>query len=86
MQPIAKVDGTFRFRANKVVVYLLEYGLYDMNHLVKMAHQGLFPREDMEQFYQLIGYSVKGYGELQLVSDESKDAAEAATKGDREDD
>lgn len=28
-----------------------------------------FPREDWEQFYQLIGYSVSGYGSLSFVSD-----------------
>jgi hypothetical protein len=35
-----------------------------------------FPQEDMEQFAQLMGYSVSGYHELSYVSDES--AAEAS--------
>lgn len=30
-----------------------------------------FPQEDMEQFAQLMGYSISGYHELSYVSDES---------------
>lgn len=38
------------------------------------------PQADVEQFYQLIGYSVGGYCELSLVSDESADAAVEAAR------
>ncbi len=68
IQPI--VDG--RFVPNKVVQYLLDNGGIDMN---KIAVQG-FPKEDQEQFAQLIGYSLSGYGDLSYVSDESYCAAE----------
>ena len=62
-----------RFRPNAIVEYLLDRGPFDMNSLGIYG----FPREDREQFAQLIGYSVSGFCELSYVSDE---AAEAATK------
>lgn len=57
-------QGTARFIKNDIVAYLLDKGPFDMNHL---AMQG-FPREDAEQFAQLIGYSVDGFAELSYVS------------------
>lgn len=44
-----------------------------MNDLACME----FSQEDREQFAQLIGYSLSGYGDLSYVSDESYDAAES---------
>lgn len=58
--------GVHRFRRNKIVEFLLEAGPFDMNQLAVMP----FSREDYEQFAQLIGYSVSGFGELSYVSDE----------------
>jgi hypothetical protein len=79
MQPIeVAADGMIRFKENAIVSYLLyaapQKGI-DLNHLVSVPPD--FCRADWEQFYQLIGYSVSGYGDLHLVSDESKDAADA---------
>ena len=80
MQPIERdSDGVVRFRANAIVRWLLDAGPFDMNQI------GLLPgisQEDREQFYQLIGYSVSGYGELGLVSEESIAEAESASGGD----
>jgi hypothetical protein len=42
-----------------------------MNHLAEMD----FSAEDREQFAQLIGYSLSGFGELDYVSDATYDAA-----------
>lgn len=42
-----------------------------MNHLARED----FPREDREQFAQLIGYSLDGFGTLSYVSDEVYAAA-----------
>ena len=72
IQPIEKdINGHFRFKENAIVQYLLDRGPFDMNHL---AAQG-FSNEDSEQFAQLIGYSLNGFGELSYVSDETYDTA-----------
>ena len=72
MQEIYLDDaGTARFRENKIVSYLLnicgQKGIADMNMLAVIP----FNAEDREQFAQLIGYSVSGYGELSYVSSDS---------------
>lgn len=43
-----------RFKANAIVRHLLDAGPFDMNQLAMMK----FPREDREQFAELIGYSL----------------------------
>ena len=45
--------GCPRFRENKLVRYLLDNGGIDLNHLATKK----FPKEDWQQFAQLIGYS-----------------------------
>lgn len=57
-------DNTVRFKANKIVEFLLNAGPYDMNALTMMP----FSQEDREQFAQLIGYSLYGFGTLSYVS------------------
>ena len=50
IQPLEKDEhGVVRFRANKVVQYLLDNGGIDMNDLAVVD----FPREDREQFAQI---------------------------------
>ncbi len=72
MQQIVRTsDGVIRFRENKVVSWLLENGGIDMN---RIAIQG-FDADDREQFAQLIGYSVSGFGDLSYASDEVYDTA-----------
>ena len=70
MQPVVPDEhGTVRFQPNSLVRYLLDageqYGL-DMNHLATLPG---ISAEDWEQFAQLIGYSVSGFGDLSYVSD-----------------
>jgi hypothetical protein len=60
-----------RFKENKIVTYLLDNGPFDMNVLQIME----FSQNDREQFAQLIGYSLDGFGELSYVSDEVYDEA-----------
>ncbi|EKF9218907.1 TPA: hypothetical protein ACMDRZ_002984 [Vibrio cholerae] len=80
IQPLSEdKNGTIRFKSNKIVEFLLERGGFDMNDLACME----FSQEDREQFAQLIGYSLSGYGELSYVSDESYDAAENMVNGER---
>ena len=72
LQPIEIDDnGTARFKQNAIVRFLLDAGPFDMNALAHMP----FDAADREQFAQLIGYSVSGYGDLSYVSDESYEAA-----------
>lgn len=68
MQPIIQDDsGVIRFQKNAIVRFLLDAGPFDMNQIALMP----FTQEDREQFAQLIGYSVSGFGELSYASAES---------------
>jgi hypothetical protein len=61
MQPIVlDCDGVARFRGNRIVRFLLDYGGIDLNQIARAD----FTRADRQQFAQLIGYSVSGYGDL----------------------
>jgi hypothetical protein len=78
IQPIREEDGVVRFRPNAIVCYLLDAGGVSMNDLARME----FSDEDREQFAQLIGYSLSGFGELHYVSDETfATAKRMATEG-----
>lgn len=73
IQPLAKDSrGVMRFKENAIVQYLLDNGGIDMNHLATIP----FSKEDRQQFAQLIGYSLSGYGELSYVDDDAYGAAE----------
>ena len=73
IQPLALDEhGVLRFKGNALVRYILDNGGIDMNDLAVID----FPQEDQEQFAQLIGYSLCGFGELSYVSDETYYAAE----------
>lgn len=72
MQPIYEDEnGTVRFQKNSIVDYLIENGNIDLNQIATIDA----PREDREQFAQLIGYSLGGYSELSYVSNESYETA-----------
>lgn len=75
MQKI-KIDayGTARFVSNDIVDQLLEKYPGGLNDLTVNCYDA--SAEDWEQLYQLIGYSVSGYGELSRVSEKSKDRAD----------
>lgn len=83
IQPIVEIDGVIRFKRNAIVCYLLESGAFDLNDLARKD----FSKDDRQQFAQLIGYSLSGYGDLtSYVTDDAYNAAEAmATKGLTED-
>ena len=55
-----------RFKDNKIVRYLLDNGGIDLNDLADLSKN--FLQDDQEQFAQLIGYSVSGFGDLNYVS------------------
>lgn len=74
IQPLALDEhGVMRFKANAIVRFLLDAGPFDMNQLACMP----FAKEDREQFAQLIGYSLAGFGDLSYVTDETYERAEA---------
>lgn len=74
IQPVVLDDrGHARFKPNAIARMLLDAGPFDLNKIALMN----FPREDQEQLAQLIGYSVSGFSELEYVSDEVFDAAQA---------
>ena len=77
IQPLYKdEDGVIRFQTNKIVRALLDTGKLNLNDIACLN----FSQEDREQFAQLIGYSLSGFGELSYVSDETYGAAEAMAK------
>ncbi|MND26357.1 hypothetical protein D3C80_168040 [compost metagenome] len=68
MQPLIRDDhGRCRFKENTIVSHLLHHGGINLNDLV--THSFLI--EDWEQFHQLTGYDLSGFGELTYVSDET---------------
>lgn len=72
IQPLVTDEkGVVRFKANAIVRYLLDNGGITMNDLAVQD----FPREDREQFSQLIGYSHSGASDLGYMSSEVLDAA-----------
>lgn len=75
IQPLQLDDkGVLRFKENAIVRHLLDNGGIDLNNLACLE----FSREDREQFAQLIGYSLSGFGELGYVSDDTYAVAEAS--------
>jgi hypothetical protein len=72
IQPLVKDQhGVDRFQGNTIVRYLLDNGGLDLNDLARIP----FSNEDRQQFAQLIGYSLSGYGELSYVDDAAYDRA-----------
>jgi hypothetical protein len=80
VQPlVTDEDGIIRFKKNAIVAFLLDWASprgIDMNTLSMMT----FPAGDREQFAQLIGYSLCGFGDLSYVSDETYERAAAQQK------
>lgn len=72
MQPVILLKGVIRFKANAIVRYLLDSSKDDLNSLALMP----FSAEDWNQFAQLIGYSVSGFGDLSYVFPETVEAAD----------
>jgi len=65
--------GVIRFRANKIIKDLIDSGAIDLNKIALAEYD----QADEMQFYQLTGYSVRGYGGLPFVS---KDVARLANR------
>lgn len=71
MQPMhIDKDGVVRFKENKIVSFLLQGR--DFNEIVGKFYSNT---EDLQQLYQLIGYSVDGYCNLNAVDKKEKKRA-----------
>lgn len=71
MQSLHLKNGVMRFKDNAIVSDMLDFATpkgFDMNHIVG---SGKYSQDDMEQFAQLIGYSICGFHEIPYVSDET---------------
>jgi len=79
LQPVYEdKDGVHRFKSNKIVEHLLEFGQQHGCGLNELACIK-FNQEDKEQFAQLIGYSVSGFGDLSYVSQSTLRLADKAS-------
>ena len=76
IQPLEKdAQGVMRFKANRIVRDLLDFAQPRGLGLNEMAARD-YSDDDRQQFAQLIGYSLSGYGDLQsYVSDEAYSTA-----------
>lgn len=73
IQPLITDErGTLRFKSNAIVRHLLDNGGIDLNELSLMD----FSVQDWDQFAQLIGYSLSGFGGLSYVSQDTYAVAE----------
>ena len=74
MQPVyLDKDGVARFKANAVVDWLFRSNGMDLNRIPTDA----LDVGDVEVFWQMLGYSVSGYGDLSFVRDETVARADA---------
>lgn len=72
MQPIVLVDGIPRFKGNAIVKRLFDERIIDLNAIAGWD----VPVEDAEQFWQLLGYSTSGYGDLSFIRPETVERAD----------
>jgi hypothetical protein len=69
MQPIyLDENGTPRFRNNAIVRRLIDEKIFSLQDIAAWLED--VPVEDVEQFWQLLGYSISGYGDLSFVRPE----------------
>ena len=72
MQPLVVRDGVLRFKPNMVLRDLVARGVVSLNSI----NIDQYPPEDLEQFWQLLGYSVSSYGSLDFVRKKTRDKAD----------
>lgn len=65
-------QGNIRFKANAIVAWLFDTQRINLNEIV--MHK--WPIEDQEEFWQMLGYSVSGYGDLSFARPETVAAAD----------
>jgi glutamate 5-kinase len=82
MQPIGwnETGDIIRFKANKIVRLLLDTSTLNLNQIAVMDVEGKFNDGDYIQLMQLIGYSVSGFGDLELSDEITEKADQIATE------
>jgi hypothetical protein len=87
IQPIAfDADGTVRFVKNHIVRFLLDQYKPGLNDLAVRFGSSDDNKADYEQLMMLIGYSVSGFGDLEIdrrtiaIADRQADALIAKSK------
>ncbi len=90
MQPVEWVGEVIRFKRNRIVRDALDfataqgdvpgvstpYQAFNMNVISDGVREGKYTVEEYEQFCQLIGYSVSGFGDLSMVRPETVQQAD----------
>lgn len=77
MQPIEwDGKGVIRFQDNKIISMLYEAGVFDLNAIAVQCIEKKIPRADQMQFWQMLGYSVSGFGDLSFATKEMVAAAD----------
>ena len=67
-QPLVRDEhGVIRFLCNQIVRDLVDRRVINLNDLDLRK----YPDADIEQFWQLIGYSISGYGDLSFICKET---------------
>lgn len=83
-QPLIRdFNNCIRFNENRIISKLVEIARrhgYDLSEIAKETHSGKFSQGEVEQLLQLIGYSVSGFCDLELVTKTSKAKALRALK------
>ena len=69
MQPLVMDGNVVRFKRNAIVDRLFNEGVINLNRIAMWLDS--VPVEDVEQFWQLLGYSVSGYGDLSFIRPET---------------
>jgi len=76
MQPVVVAhDDVIRFKSNRIVRDLLAHASTTGLSLNELKFEE-YDQDEIDQFYQLIGYSVSGYGDIDEVSKESVEEAD----------
>lgn len=82
MQPVmTDRDGTRRFVENRIIRDLVEFSATHGRGIHAIA-AGDYTDQERQQFAQLNGYSIRGYGELSYVDDVAYEQACAQSDGD----
>jgi len=63
-RPVVLVDGVERYKANPIIRFLLDEATAGRQCDLNRIWTSGFSRADLQEFYQLIGYSVSGYGDV----------------------
>lgn len=78
-QPVVVREGISRFQSNALVQHLYDWAQVRGHGLTELALVDA-PDSHRQQFAQLIGYSIDGYGELSYVDEQAFERAAAAER------